>query len=47
LILGDIEGNIVGIDITEREQLFSLNMNSQKITRLSFLQHSIIALAES
>lgn len=35
------------LGIEEKEQLFSFNMNSQKITRMHFLQNNVIIAAET
>lgn len=47
LAFGDIEGSILCLSIEEKEQLFSFNMNSQKITRMHFIQNNVIIAAET
>ena len=42
---GDIEGNVIGLNIDEREKLFEVNMHSQKISRLRYLENNLIAAA--
>ncbi len=43
---GDIEGNVICMGLEEKEQLFSLNMNSQKIERMHFIQNNVVIAAE-
>lgn len=35
------------LEIDEKEQLYTLNMNSQKITRLLFIESNLVASAET
>lgn len=35
------------MEIDDREQLYTINMNSQKITRLLFLESNLIVAAET
>lgn len=44
---GDVEGNVICLGVEEKEQLFSLNMNSQKIVRMHFIQNHVIIAAET
>ncbi len=44
---GDLEGNVICMGVEEKEQLFSLNMNSQKISRMHFIQNHVIIAAET
>jgi hypothetical protein len=44
---GDIEGNILCLSIEDKELLFTMNMNSQKIIRMHFIQNNVIVAAET
>jgi hypothetical protein len=44
---GDIEGNVLCLSIDEKEQLFNLNMNSQKISRMHFIQNNVVIASET
>ena len=47
MAFGDLEGNVICMGVEEKEQLFSLNMNSQKISRMHFIQNHVIIAAET
>lgn len=47
LVFGDIEGEIVCINLEERSQIFTINMNSQRIGRMRFIENNIIVTAET
>lgn len=47
LAFGDLEGNVICIGIADREELFTLNMNSQRITRMHFIQNNVVIGAET
>lgn len=47
MAFGDIEGNVLCFSIEEKEQLFNFNINSQKITRMHFIQNNVIIAAET
>ena len=36
LAFGDIEGNVCCLNFEEKEQIYNINMNSQKITSLIY-----------
>mgnify|MGYP000853850081 CR=1 FL=1 len=42
LAFGDVEGNVVSVNIEEKEKLFSVNINNQRIIRLFFLHSNIV-----
>lgn len=47
MAFGDIEGNIVSVNIEEKEKLFTVNINNQRIIRLFFLHSNIVAGGET
>lgn len=47
LSFGDIQGNIVSINVDQKQQIYCLNMNSQRINRLLFIQNHIIGASET
>lgn len=47
LALGDIEGNVIVMYLSEKEKIFELNLNNTKIIRLEYLSFNLCAVGET
>ena len=47
MAFGDVEGNVICLGFEDKEELFVLNINSQKIVSMFFIQNNVIIAAET
>ena len=47
IAFGDIEGNVVVMNASNRNKLFELNLNNQKVIRLEYLTTNLVAIGEA